>query len=312
LLRDVTPLVDLFGRKKREEKERELEASLAELQKETEELLRALEKRDEKVKQLSSALQEARIALKAAEQKGSRPQEIKFDRPELPRLQGRRMSPREIEQLCRRLSSCRSGEDDLLSFYSLKAQDLPSEAQEAAREVGSSRGWIVLRSPQLFTLLLVPPLPVREKLSHVGEAFFLEPLREILETPVLLVSSHAGDTFLGLSLSWKGFEVQELVSSSVKEKHSKGGWSQKRFERLREEDIKGHLEAVLDRLSQFQSQYGPAAKYAILAGDPSLTRQIAPQLGLPIVERKLEKHDQKSLDRLAEEAYSFMCYRLGE
>jgi hypothetical protein len=307
----VNHLVDLFGRKKREDKERGLEASLAELQKEKEELLRTLEKRDEKVKQLSSALQEARLDLKAAAQAG-RSQETELDRPELPRLQGRRMSPREMEQLCRRLSSCRSAEDDLLSVYSPEPQDLPSKAQEAAREVGSSRGWIVLRSPQLFTFLLVPPLPVRELLSHVGEAFFLEPLREIMETPVLLVSSHAGDTFLGLSLSWQAFEVEELVSSSVKEKHSKGGWSQKRFERLREEDIKNHLEAVLDRLSQIQSQYGAAAKYAVLAGDPSLTRQIAPQLRLPIVERKLEKHDSKGLDRLAEEAYSFMCYRLGE
>jgi len=305
-------LVDLFGRKKREKREGGLEASLAELQKEKEDLLRTLEKRDEKVKQLSSALQEARLALKAAEQKAGRPQEIELDRPEEPSLRGRRMSPREMEQLCRRLSSCRSGEDDLLSVYSLEPQDLPPLAQDAARAVGSQRGWIVLRAPQLFTLLLVPPLPVRELLSHAGEAFCLEPLREIMETPVLLVSSHAGDTFLGLSFGGQGFEVEELVSSSVKEKHSKGGWSQKRFERLREEDIKNHLEAVLGKLSRLQSQYGAAARYAVLAGDPSLTRQIAPQLRLPVVERRLEKHDQKGLDRLAEEAYSFMCYRPGE
>jgi hypothetical protein len=305
-------LVDLFGKKKREEKERGLEASLAELQKDREELLRILEKREERVKQLNSALQEARIALKEALQKGSRPPEAKSDRLEPPKLQGRRMGPREMEQLCRRLSSCRSGEDDLLSVYNFNAQELPSEAQEAAISIGSSRGWIVLRSPQLFTLLLVPPIPLRESLTHLGETFSLEPIREIMETPVLLVSSHAGDTFLGLALGWRGFEVHELVSSSVKEKHSKGGWSQKRFERLREEDIRSHLEAVLDSLSRFQSQYGPAAKYALLAGDPSLTRQIAPKLSLPTVERRLEKHDAKGLDRLAEEAYSFMCYRLGE
>jgi hypothetical protein len=311
-------LVDIFGRKKREEREsgderkRELEASLAELQKEREELLRTLEKRDEKVRQLSSALQEARIALKTAEQRGSSSQEVELDRPELPKLQGRRMGPREMQQLCRRLSSCRSGEDDLLSLYASEPQDLPIEAQDAARSIGSSRGWIVLRSPQLFTLLLLPPLPVGERLSHLGEAFLLDPLREIMETPLLLVSSHAGETFLGLSLSWRGFEAEELVETSVKEKHSKGGWSQKRFERLREEDIRNHLEAVLERLSQFQSQYAAAAKYVILAGDPSLVRQIAPHLILPVVERRLEKQDEKSLARLAEEAYSFMCYRLGE
>jgi len=304
-------LVDLFGRKKHEE--RELEARLAALQKDKEDLLRTLEKREEKVKQLSSALQETKVALKAAELKAGRPQELEQDGPELPRLQGRRTSPREMEQLCRRLSSCRSFEVDLLSIYSPGAQDLPSEAQQAARAIGSQRGWIFLRSPQLFALLLVPPLPVTELLSHAGEAFLLEPIREMLETPVLLISSHAKETFMGLALGWKGFEAEEIVTSSVKEKHSKGGWSQKRFERLREEDIRNHLEAVLDRLSQFQSQYGAAAKYAILAGEATLSRQIAPHLRLPTVERRLEKHDEgKGLDRLAEEAYSFVCYHLGE
>jgi hypothetical protein len=306
-------LVDLFGRKKHEERERELEVRLAERQLELEDLLRTLEKREEKVKQLSSALQETRVALKAAEQKAGRPQEMEQDRPDLPRLQGRRMSPREMEQLCRRLSSCRSTEADLLSVYSPGAQDLPMEAQEAARAVGSQRGWILLRSPRLFTLLLVPPLPVTELSSHGGETFLLEPIREMMETPVLLISSHAGETFMGLALGWKGFEAEEIVSSSVKEKHSKGGWSQKRFERLREEDIRNHLDAVLDRLSHFQRQYGAAAKYALLAGDATLSRQIAPHLHLPTVERRLEKHDDgKGREHLAEEAYSFICYHLGE
>jgi hypothetical protein len=309
-------LVDLFGRKKHEERARELETGLAVLQKEKEDLLRTLEKREEKVKQLSSALQEARLALKAALQKASRPQETEpaspeLSRPELSKPQGRRMSPREMMMLCRRLSSCRSAEGDLLSIYTPEVQGLPSSAQEAARAVGSERGWIVLSSPQLFTLLLVPPLPVKELLSHAGDSFFLEPLQEIMETPVLLVSSHAGDTFLGLSSSWQDIEVKELVSSPVKEKHSKGGWSQKRFERLREEEIRAHLEAVLGKLSAFQSQYSAAAKYAVLSGDPRLTRQIAPQLRLPVVERRLEKHESKGLDRFAEEVYSFMCYHLG-
>jgi hypothetical protein len=306
-------LVDLFGRKKHEEREQELEARLAELQRELEDLLRTLEKREEKVKQLSSALQETRVALKAAEQKAGRPQEMDQDRSDLPRLQGRRISPREMEQLCRRLSSCRSSEADLLSIYSPGAQDLPSEAQEAARAIGSQRGWILLRSPRLFALLLVPPLPVTDLLSHAGETFLLEPIREMMETPVLLISSHAKETFMGLALGWKGFEAEEIVTSSVKEKHSKGGWSQKRFERLREEDIRNHLEAVLERLSQFQSRYGAAAKYALLAGDATLSRQIAPHLRLPTVERRLEKHDDgKGQERLAEEAYSFICYHLGE
>ena len=62
----------------------------------------------------------------------------------------------------------------------------------------------------------------------------------MLEIPVLVISAHAGDTLIGIALSSGRFEVQEAVKSQVKEKHSKGGWSQKRFERLRDEDIRNH------------------------------------------------------------------------
>ena len=55
-------------------------------------------------------------------------------------------------------------------------------------------------------------------------------------------------------MSREGFEVKELVETQVKEKHSKGGWSQKRFERLREEDIKNHLDAVQEKLAQLRGQ----------------------------------------------------------
>ena len=85
-----------------------------------------------------------------------------------------------------------------------------------------------------------------------------------MNTPALIVSAHAGDTFLGVAMSRAGFEVMELVESQVKEKHSKGGWSQKRFERLREEDIKNHLDLILEKLAQLESKYGSIVKYAVL------------------------------------------------
>ncbi len=115
---------------------------------------------------------------------------------------------------------------------------------------------------------------------------------------------------MGVAMSQEGFEVLEFVESQVKEKHSKGGWSQKRFERLREEDIKNHVDAVLEKLSKLLGKYRTIVKYAILSGDESLIKQIKPSIGLPIVERRLEPHDEKQLDSLLEEVYGFTCYRI--
>jgi hypothetical protein len=99
------------------------------------------------------------------------------------------------------------------------------------------------------------------------------------------------------------------VESSVKEKHSKGGWSQKRFERLREEDIRNHVETVIEKISNLKIKYGAIVKFAVMAGDANLLKQISATIDLPIVERRLERHDEKQLFRLLDEIYGFTCYR---
>jgi hypothetical protein len=310
-------LVDLFGKKKLDDRIRELEASLSDVQKKNEELLAALEKRDEKIKKLTSAYQEANVVLKAAEQRAASAQtqaRPEAEKREEPKPQGTRLSPREFERLAKRLLTLRSPEDDLLTAYISNHAALPSglppEAERLIGVLGSERGWAVLHCPQLFTLILKPPLPLTESTLSVSGVFQLDPLREMMDTPLLVISAHAGDTFLGVSLNKGGFEAEELVESQVKEKHSKGGWSQKRFERLREEDIKKHVEDVIETLGKMKRKYGSVVKLAVLGGDSALLKQIAPAVGLPVVERRLERHDEKRLDRLRDEVYGFTCYRV--
>ena len=317
-------MVDLFGKKKLDDHIRELEASLLEAQKKNEELLATIEKRDDKIKKLTSAYQEANVALKAAEQRTAsvearlEPEKAVGQKP-----QGTKLTPREFERLMKKLSVLRSPEEDLLTAYVGISKALPSlpsglpnEAEKLIGTIGSDRGWAVLHFPQLFTLVLKPPLPMTamtESSLSVGGSFQLDPLKELMETSVIVISAHAGDTFLGVSLNSlnkEGFEAAELVKSQVKEKHSKGGWSQKRFERLREEDIKKHVEDVIEKLAEMKRKYGSVAKFAVLGGDPALLKLIAPAVGLPVVERRLERHDEKRLDRLRDEVYGFTCYRL--
>ena len=131
-----------------------------------------------------------------------------------------------------------------------------------------------------------------------------------METPVLVVSAHAGETFLGAALCRENFEAEELVKSQVMGKHSKGGWSQKRFERLREEDIKSHVDLASQKLAALMGKYKTILKYAVLSGEESLIRLIAPAIDLPVVERRLERHDERNKKELLEEVYGFTCYRI--
>jgi len=310
-------LVDLFGKKKLEDRILELETALDKLENEKEELLRTLEKREEKMRRLSSANQEANLALKAAEQKAAAhttPAQAAQEWCEEQKPKARKLSLREMALLMERLKACRSPRDDLLvAFYPGPVPEdawIPQQIKKAAAAIKSQRGGIILHSPQLFTLLLIPPFPIQESYTREGSVFVLDPLEEMMDTPVLVVSAHAGETFLGVSLSREGFEAEELVESSVMGKHSKGGWSQRRFERLREEDIKSHVDLVSEKLAELMGKYKTLLKYAVLSGEESLIRQIAPAIDLPVVERRLEWHDDRKTKELLQEVYGFTCYRI--
>ncbi|TFH50471.1 MAG: hypothetical protein E4G89_03335, partial [Methanothrix sp.] len=110
-------LVDLFGKKKLEDRILELQAELAKLEGEKEEFLRTLEKREEKIRRLTSANQEANLALKAAEQKAaatlSAPVQAAFEKCEEQKPKAKKLSLREMDMLMERLKVCRSPRDDL-------------------------------------------------------------------------------------------------------------------------------------------------------------------------------------------------------
>ena len=311
--------MDLFGKKKLEERIQELEVELVRLEGEREDLLRTLEKRDERIRTLSSAIQEANLALKAAKQRASAraspaPSDAAGESPEEQKPKARRLGLRDMDFLLEKLHAIRSPREDLLvAYYPGPIPEdpaIPQPLKRAASAINSRRGGIILHCPQLFSLLLIPPFPIKESHSHEEAEFSLNTIREMMEEPVLLVSAHAGDTFLGVCLSRDKFEAEEMVESSVMGKHSKGGWSQKRFERLRVEDVKAHVDLVIEKLQAMLGRYKPVLHYAVLSGEESLVRQIASSIDLPLVERKLSRIDSRETNLLLDEVYGFVCYRM--
>ena len=311
--------MDLFGKKKLEERIQELEVELVRLEGEREDLLRTLEKRDERIRTLSSAIQEANLALKAAKQRASAraspaPSDAAGESPEEQKPKARRLGLRDMDFLLEKLHAIRSPREDLLvAYYPGPIPEdpaIPQPLKRAASAINSRRGGIILHCPQLFSLLLIPPFPIKESQSHEGGKFSLNTIREMMEEPVLLVSAHAGDTFLGVSFCRDKFEAEELVQSSVMGRHSKGGWSQKRFERLREEDVKAHVDLVIEKLEAMLGRYKPVLHYAVLSGEESLVRQIASSIDLPLVERRLSRIDSRETNLLLDEVYGFVCYRM--
>ena len=80
-------------------------------------------------------------------------------------------------------------------------------------------------------------------------------------------------TFIGISNRETVIDYK-VVRSSVKEKHTKGGMSQRRFERLRDEDIRHHAEKARGVFEALVDEYKDELKMVVASGEHNLIEEI--------------------------------------
>lgn len=144
---------------------------------------------------------------------------------------------------------------------------------------------------------IVPPFPITSPAWQLGHSFDVSLLEEILSKDyrMLVLVLHAGESFIGFAPDAQVFDTEELIRSSVKEKHSKGGFSQRRFERLREEDIAHHMDKVLEALYRILEE-NKLIDCVILSGDFQLIGEIRKRLpfNLEIIEKPSDIRVEKA------------------
>jgi len=116
-----------------------------------------------------------------------------------------------------------------------------------------------------------PPEPVTIRMYRCDQEFVLEPLREMLqvkENVGVLVMDRREATLA--TLRGKHIEIVRKLTSAVPGKHSKGGQSARRFERLREIAVHEYMKRVAEATNQIFSQI-PDLR-AILVGGPGPTK----------------------------------------
>lgn len=136
-----------------------------------------------------------------------------------------------------------SGEN-MLSVYVTPNAELPKEAGEVAAEVSTTTGMIIFHSLQT-DVMIIPPFPVLRNEIFCENKFRTEQLREIFSKQHLLgiVLMHLGEYAVAV------FDGDKIVAVKcgkqyVHAKHGKGGYSQGRFSRLRDVQIKHYFDEV--------------------------------------------------------------------
>lgn len=313
-------MLDIF----KKEEIKILNEKISELKEETEKLSIQLGKRDEKTRKATASKQEAERQLNECEQRlFSFEKEIdlikkKKDKGASFRFSGNLFGNR-FDEVISILESIEAKTASLITIYLADGDKLETAAVKMVHEIDrnvlsliekidSQTGKAVFYDTNgIVRLVIVPVFPIQHSEAVSSRKFEIENLKKSLSCEKCLVlNAHAGETFIGIVES-DSFVEHQVVRSSVMGKHSKGGWSQKRFEKLIEEDIRHHAEKVRNSLSSMLEEYGDIQN-VIAGGDGKLVSMILEGREFDVIIKNLAPVGKGNVDQVMRDVMSVRWY----
>ncbi len=301
-----------------------LKAEITRLEEENRTLLLRLEKRDEKAKKTVATKQEVDRELNEARQKvSSLESEIhklkKETAGELKFRFSENLSRNRFEDILFLLGSLQSVTSTLITIYLAKddafkdiAKDVVSQIESPdlylIEKIDSSTGKVIFYdTDRIIKLVAIPAFPITRSDYSLDRRFNTEPLKKSLAgEKSLVVNAHAGETFIGI-IEADTFVEHEVVRSSVMGKHSKGGWSQKRFQSLVEEDVKHHADKVREALLPMVGRHKDV-RYVIAGGEGRLVKMVTEGYEYPLIMKSLETVSKKNAEQMLREVMAVRVY----
>lgn len=253
-------LDDLLGRTELKERIEELEAERDSLEQE----LSSVQQQHEKV---ATEKQEAITEKQDAQRRANKlDDKITQLEDQVDRLQSEEttlsvrqettLSPRRLKEVLSRLGSLRTEPQAALSAYIEDGHDLPQEIREAFGEraalVSRATPCLALADDAGLVSVCLRPSVRPEPFAEWGDSFVTEEewflprgryTLALVRSDLFAMGTYEGDQ----RTAFHGFD------SDLKSQHSKGGFSQSRFERIRDEQIDDHLERCHTALEERQA-----------------------------------------------------------
>ena len=219
------------------------------------------------------------------------------------------------------LDSMQSKTATLITIYLAKDEttaNIPSDiaslidSSELAliEKIDSHTGKVIFYdTDRIIKLVMLPVFPILHSKYSLERRFDLETLKNSLKRDkTLVINAHAGETFIGI-VEDDVFVEHEVVRSSVMGKHSKGGWSQKRFQSLVEEDVRHHANKVRAALDTLLGKHRDI-EYVIAGGEGKLVRMMLEGYDYPIIMKSMDSVSTKNTEQVLREAMAVRVYGL--
>ncbi len=313
-------MLDIF----KKEEINALKARIRELEEENCKLLLQFEKKGEKTKKTVAAGQEVSRELNETRQRIlSLDNEIeklrKETKGELNFRFSENFSKNRLNDLQFLLDTMQSRTAALISIYLAKDETLDNMPSDIAVHIDSSERALIEKidshtgkaiffdTEKVIKLVMLPVFPILLSKYSLERRFDLEPLKNSFKSgKTLVVNAHAGETFIGI-VEDDSFIEHDVIRSSVMGKHSKGGWSQKRFQSLVEEDLKHHADKVRSALDPMLGKHRDI-QYIISGGDGKLMRMILVGHDYPIIIKSMDAVSSMSAEQVLREVMAVRVY----
>ncbi len=303
---------DLFGNKKYKARISDLEQQTRELRAENEKLKTRVDKRGEKTKTAITRKQEVEEVLNRAHQRiTTLENELTVLREESSKnitFSGTYPLNRSgLTNIVLELGSMRSKPGTFHSIYlntNARTSDfefgdtIDADCIHLFDQIRSYNGKVLFYDEDhCISIAVVPPFMIERSDWVTADAFDLDPLEGMLahSSTVCTLYAHAGRTVVGIVRGggrggdWGddgASEVcSEIVRTGVQAKHTKGGWSQRRFERGRDQDVLYHIKKVQEKLRELVDD---RVEMIITGGDLSLTRKMLAGVKMPVIEKRVD------------------------
>ncbi len=293
-------MFDLF----KKEEINSLKSRIAELEEENRKLASQLGKKDEKTRKTVATKQEVDRELNEAIQKiSSLEKDIQKLKEEtstgLKYRFSESLTRHKLEEVLFMLGSLQSKTGTLITIYLAKDETLTNIVQDTGLQIDNQSASLIEKIETstgkaifydidgLIRAVIIPFLPVSHSEYAAGKQFNLEPLKKSLEfDKILVLNAHAGETFAGI-VEADTIVEHDVIRSSVMGKHKQGGWSQKRFQSLVEEDVRHHADKVKAALSGMIEKHKDI-QYIIAGGEGKLIKMILEGYDYPLIIKSMD------------------------
>lgn len=303
-----------------------LKAKILELEEKNSKLMLQVERKGDKTKKTVAARQEVDTELNEAKQ------QIQSLENELAKLKNEakgelnlrfseNFSKNRLYDFLFLLDSMQSKTATLITIYLAKDEtptNIPSDiasqidSPELAliEKIDSHTGKVVFYDTDgIIKLVMLPVFPILHSKYSLERRFDIETLKKSLKKDkTLIINAHAGETFIGIAED-EVFVEHDVIRSSVMGKHSKGGWSQKRFQSLVEEDVRHHADKVRTALGTLIGKHRDI-EYIIAGGEGKIVKMMLEGYDYPLIMKSMDSVSTKNAEQVLREAMAIRVYGL--